>query len=91
MAGRDARPRFEDWRIAGFQLPKIEFKVQIVTTLKGIILKIQAGNITEIQAGSCDFEGKVKYQDLTIADKKLGPIELLGVFAIAKQEASPVK
>lgn len=78
-------------RIAGFQLPKIEFKVQILTTLKGIILKIQAGNITEIQAGSCDFEGKVKYQDLTIADKKLGPIELLGVSTIAKQEASPVK
>lgn len=78
-------------RIAGFQLPKIEFKVQIVTTLKGIILKIQAGNITEIQAGSCDFEGKVKYQDLTIADKKLGPIELLGVSTIAKQEASPVE
>jgi hypothetical protein len=78
-------------RIAGFQLPKIEFKVQIVTTLKGIILKIQAGNITEIQAGSCDFEGKVKYQDLTIADKKLGPIELLRVSTIAKQEASPVK
>jgi hypothetical protein len=78
-------------RIAGFRLPKIEFKVQIATTLKGINLKIQAGNITEIQAGSCDFEGKVKYRDLTIADKKLGPIELLGVSTIAKQEASPVK
>ena len=75
-------------RIAGFQLPKIEFKVQIVTTLKGIILKIQAVNITEIQAGSCDFDGKVKYQDLTIVDKKPVHIELVGV-SIAKQEASP--
>jgi hypothetical protein len=79
-------------RIAGLPLPKkIEFKVQIVTQLKGINLKIQAGTITEIQAGSCDFEGKVKYQDLTIAEKKLGPIELLGVSTIAKQEASPTK
>jgi hypothetical protein len=79
-------------RIAGLPLPKkIEFKVQIVTRLKGINLKIKAGTITEIQAGSCDFEGKVKYQDLTIAEKKLGPIELLGVSTIAKQEASPIK
>jgi hypothetical protein len=77
-------------RIAGLPLPKkIEFKVQIVTALKGINLKIQAGTITEIQAGSCDFEGKIKYEDLTLAEKKLGPIELLGVSTIPKQEASP--
>ena len=77
-------------RIAGVQLPKkIEFKVQIVTRLRGINLKIQAGEITEIEAGSFDFEGKVKYEDLTIAEKKLDPRELLRV-PIAKQEASPM-
>jgi hypothetical protein len=87
----DYRPYIEI-RIAGLPLPKkIEFKVQIVTRLKGINLKIQAGNITEIQAGSCDFEGKVKYQDLTIAEKKVGPIELLAISTIPKREASPVK
>ena len=79
-------------RIAGMPLPKkIEFKVQIATTLKGISLKIQAGTITEIQAGSCNFEGTVKYQDLTIAKNKVGPIELLRVSIITKQEASPTK
>ena len=79
-------------RIAGMQLPKkIEFKVQILTTLKGINLKIQAGKITEIQAGSCDFEGKVKYQDLTLAEKKVGPLELLRVPTNAKQEAQRIK
>jgi hypothetical protein len=75
-------------RIAGMPLPKkIEFKVQIVTALKGINLKIQAGTITEIQAGSCDFKGKIKYEDLTIAEKKVGPIELLGVSTMTKQKA----
>ena len=79
-------------RIAGLPLPKkIEFKVQIAAALKGINLKIQAGTIKEIQAGSCDFEGKVKYEDLTIAQKKVGPIELLGVSIMTKQEASPTK
>jgi hypothetical protein len=67
---------------------KIEFKVQIATALKGINLKIQAGTIREIQAGSCDFEGKIKYEDLTIAEKKVGPLKLLGV-PITKQEAPP--
>jgi hypothetical protein len=79
-------------RIAGMPLPKkIEFKVQIATALKGINLKIQAGKITEIQAGSCDFEGIVKYEDLTIAEKKVGPIELPGVPIITKQKASPTE
>jgi hypothetical protein len=79
-------------QIAGMPLPKkIEFKVQIATALKGINLKIQAGTITEIQAGSCDFEGKIKYEDLTIAEKKVGPIELLRVSIITKQQASPTK
>ena len=83
-------------RIAGMPLPKkIEFQVQIVTRLKGIILRVQAGTITEIQAGSCDFEGKIKYEDLTIAEKKVGPLELLGVGVSAitkqKQEPDPVK
>ena len=79
-------------RIAGMPLPKkIEFKVQIATALKGINLKIQAGKITEIQTGSCDFEGKLKYQDVTLAEKKVGPIELLGVSIIPKQEPSPTK
>jgi hypothetical protein len=78
-------------RIAGV-LPspkRIEFTVQILTRLKGINLKLQNGTITEIQAGSFDFEGKVKYKDLTIADKKMGPIELLGVSAITKQKQEP--
>ena len=79
-------------RIAGMPLPKkIEFKVQIVTALKGINLKIQAGRITEIQAGSCHFEGKIKYEDLTIAEKKVGPIELRGVSTVTKEEPSPTK
>ena len=83
-------------RIAGLPLSKkIEFKVQIVTALKGINLKIQAGTITEIQAGSCDFEGKIKYEDLTIAEKKVGPLELLGVgvstITKQKQKPDPVK
>jgi len=80
-------------RIAGVSSPKkIEFTVEVLMRLKGIILRIQAGTITEIQAGSCDFEGKVKYQDLTIADKKLDrPIEFRSLPIFKKQIASDVQ
>ena len=53
------------------------------------LLKIQAGTITEIQVGSCNFEVKIKYEDLTIADKKVGPLKLLGVSTITKQKQEP--
>jgi len=73
-------------RIAGVPSPKkIEFRVQILTRLKGIILKIQSGAITEIQMGSCEFEGKVGYKDLTIAEKKVGPLELRGLSVLGNQ------
>ena len=54
---------------------KIEFTLSLTATLKGIILRIKGGTITEIQAGNCEFEGKVQYADLTIADKKIGPMQ----------------
>jgi len=75
-------------RIAGVPLPKrIQFKVGLSATLKGIELMIKGGEIVEIETGSCEFEGKVKYEDLTIADKKLGPIRLRGLSTFRKQEA----
>ena len=78
-------------RIAGVPLPKrIQFTVGLSATLKGVVLKIKGGEIVEIQTGSCEFEGKVKYEDLTIADKKVGPIRLQGLPTFGKQEAKHV-
>jgi hypothetical protein len=75
-------------RVLGVPLPKkIEFTVRLLAKLKGIVLKIQDGAITEIQTGNCEFEGKVQYQALTIADKKVGPIELRGLSIQERQSA----
>ncbi len=62
-------------RIGGMPLPKkIEFTVQLSAALKGIILRIKGGSIAQIQTGQCEFEGKVQFAKLTIAEKKVGPI-----------------
>lgn len=75
-------------RIAGVPLPKrIQFTVELSARLKGVELRIKGGEIVEIETGSCEFEGKVKYEDLTIADKKLGPLRLRGLPTFGKQEA----
>jgi hypothetical protein len=79
-------------RIAGVPWPKrIQFTVGLSATLKGVVLRIKGGEIVDIQTGSCEFEGKVKYEDLTIADKKVGPIRLQGLPTFGKQEAEHVQ
>lgn len=79
-------------RIAGMPLPKkIEFTVQLSAGLKGIVLRITGGAITEIQTGHCEFEGKVQYANLTIADKKVGPIQFRGLSTAGKPDAAPFK
>lgn len=77
-------------RIAGVPLPKkIEFTVRLSVSLKGIILRIKGGTIAEIQAGNCEFEGKVQYADLTIADKKIGPMQFRDLLTTGMPVAPP--
>jgi hypothetical protein len=77
-------------RIAGMPLPKkIEFTVQLSAGLKGIVLRIKGGAIAEIQTGNCEFEGKVQYADLTIANKKVGPIQFRGLSTARQPDDAP--
>jgi hypothetical protein len=77
-------------RIAGMPLPKkIEFTVRLSASLKGIILRIKGGAIAEIQMGNCEFEGKVQYAELTMADKKVGPIQFRGLSTTGAPDAAP--
>jgi hypothetical protein len=77
-------------RIAGMPLPKkIEFAVRLSAGLKGIVLRIKGGAIAEIQMGHCEFEGKVRYANLTIAEKKVGPIQFQGLSTTGVPDAAP--
>ena len=77
-------------RIAGMPLPKkIEFTVRFSAALQGIVLRIKGGAIAEIQTGHCEFEGKVQYANLTIAEKKVGPIQFRGLSTTAVPDAAP--
>jgi hypothetical protein len=70
-------------RIKNIPLPKrIEFVVQLTLTLKGFVLTIQGGKVTEVRTGSCEGKGTIAFERLTIAEKKLEPIVFPGVIPI---------
>jgi len=65
-----------DVKIKGATVKKIELVIQLGFNLKGFLLKIRNGAITEIETGQCEAKGTIKYGGLTIAEKKLEPIKL---------------
>jgi hypothetical protein len=71
---------FIDVKLKSVPVKRIQFAVEISATLDGIELRIRNGAIEKIEAGSCEFEGRIKYEDLTIAEKKAGPLPLRDIF-----------
>jgi len=66
---------FIDVKIKGASIKKITLTVMLNLKLKGFTLKVQNGAICEIQTGSCEGKGTIKYDKLPIAEKKLSPIK----------------
>src|ERR1041384_1948061 len=66
---------FIDVKIKGTSVKKITLTVTLNLKLKGFTLKVQNGAICEIQTGSCEGKGTIKYDKLPIAEKKLSPIK----------------
>jgi hypothetical protein len=76
-------------RIKNVPVKKIEFTVSLSFKLKGFVLRIKAGEIEEIRTGRCEVEGTVAYAGLTIAEKKLSPIDLPGSISLSPPLMSP--
>src|SRR5262249_29814497 len=71
------KPHLE-MRIKELPVKKIELLVKLVFNLKGFVLRVKSGAITEIQTGACEVKGTVSYAGQVIAEKKLSPIKLPG-------------
>lgn len=83
-----------DVKIKGATVKKIELVIQLGFNLKGFLLKIQNGAISEVQTGQCEAKGTIKYGGLTVAEKRLEPIKLpfsipIPVLANAVPETEP--
>ncbi len=71
------RPHIEV-RIQKVSVKKLEFTLRLIFKLKGFVLKIQNGAVTEMETGTCEMQGTLEYQGLPIAEKKAAPIKLPG-------------
>src|SRR5690349_20865679 len=75
------KPHIE-MRIKDLPVKKIEFLVKLVFNLKGFVLKVKDGAITEVQTGACEVKGTVSFAGQVIAEKKLSPIKLPGTIRV---------
>jgi len=66
---------FIDVKIKSASVKKLTLTVAINLKVKGFGLKIQNGAIRELQAGKCEGKGTMKYEKLSIAEKKFEPIK----------------
>ena len=57
---------------------KIEFTMRLFFKLNSFVLKIQKGDIKEIQTGTCEAGGTLEYEGVRIAEKRFEPISLPG-------------
>ena len=86
---------FIDVKIKSAVVKKLTLTVTINLKVKGFGLKIQNGAIRELQAGKCEGKGTIKYEKLSIAEKKLEPIkfpvsiEIPGLIPIPERPAKP--
>ena len=69
----ETRP-FIDVKIKSASVKKITLTVAVNLKIKGFGLKVQNGAIRELHAGKCEGKGTVKYEKLSIAEKKFEPI-----------------
>jgi hypothetical protein len=57
---------------------KIEFDLNLTFTLEGFIIKIQNGNIYQIDSGICKAKGTLSWEKIQLLEKSLGPIKFPG-------------
>lgn len=70
----ETRP-FIDVKVKRASVKKLTLNVVLNLKIKGFGLKIQNGAIRELQTGKCEGKGTIKYEKLTIAEKKVEPIK----------------
>jgi len=69
-------------------LPKIKFDVVLKLKLKGAMLKILDGMITEIQVGSCIGNGSIEYSGFPVLEKGTAPVDFPASFVL--KEGIPI-
>jgi len=76
-------------RLQNAPVKKIQFTLKLSFRLKGFVLKLQAGQIREIQTGACELAGSIQFQGVTVIEKKPSPIKLPGSIPVDEKAEAP--
>ncbi len=86
---------FIDVKIKSASVKKLTLNVVLNLKIKGFGLKIQNGVIRELQPGKCEAKGNIKFEKMSIAEKKFEPIKfplsikIPSLIPIAEPEEEP--
>lgn len=64
------------------ELKRIELDVTLTLQLQGLILKIEAGKIKSVEAGSCQGSGEIEIKGISVWKHDFQPIQLPGKVAL---------
>jgi hypothetical protein len=80
-----------DTKIKNVTVGRIVLNVRLSFRLKGFVLKIQNGMISEIQTGTCELDCRIIFNDLVIAEMERTPIKLPPSISVAGERWSDVR
>jgi hypothetical protein len=73
-------------RIENVPVRELEFTLDLHFRLKGIVLRIQAGQIQEILSAQCEVGGKIIFLNHTVLRKEFTPINLPGSIHLSEDD-----
>ena len=74
---------YVDVVVEGVALARLVFPVKVEFRLAGVVLRVSGGRITEILAGSVKATGTLRFGDVVLLQKALGPIAIPGAATVA--------
>ncbi|HEU5236469.1 MAG TPA: hypothetical protein VFU37_04965 [Pyrinomonadaceae bacterium] len=71
-------------RIAGAPPKRLKFTLSLTFRITGFVLKVQAGEITEIRTARCYLKGAIIFEGVELLRKEFEPIDLPGSIPVSE-------
>jgi len=73
---------------ANVVIKKVKLKVTLEIAVEGLVLKIAAGRIQKIEAGSFKASGRLECEEVILAEKKLKPLNIPGSYVVTAKDSA---
>jgi hypothetical protein len=81
---------FVDVKLGGKTVHEIAFDVNLVTTIRGLLLGLKKGEIVSVEFGDCEWTGKIAVAEVEVLERKLKKLTLPGHLRLKHGIAIPI-